>query len=454
MKPLSYSTFYLLKNRQLTELENGLSTPWTNYLESSAFVLAEFNQGLIVPLSISALLEQTTPSSEASTCEEALNEYLTNSSYQSIEASYIPMVNQKTGVYDNRIEVIDVQAEGWNVQLFNINYPSQTPTLNDIGTTDDLLITPPSSINPNDVLISINGVLHSTSVNEGNIWVLDGMGTIKQSKQATVLALVTTSIGGHTTIPITSDMIHIQTDNNSQRVVLSSSSLDFSNSSVFVSVDGYLQMFTNTYQIRDNSSLIINTNKLDYINNFIYSPILRNKEDVFGLKNESVTFPNGNTVTDTVNQGTIQRDRLDPTLYYFNQTPEVSASTLQSTAFLQSRLTSPHSFIICINNPWLFVKEYTWQPNNSTTCFECFIDNDVPRGTLFVDIGWTYPYTVLSNPYFAQHLLYVNSKTYHSEIYKTGYNLLSYPAPWTDITHRPLPQRAWMKEIYTGTLSS
>ena len=91
MKPLSYSTFYLLKNRQLTELENGLSTPWTNYLESSAFVLAEFNQGLIVPLSISALLEQTTPSSEASTCEEALNEYLNNSSYESIEASYIPM---------------------------------------------------------------------------------------------------------------------------------------------------------------------------------------------------------------------------------------------------------------------------------------------------------------------------------------------------------------------------
>jgi O-antigen/teichoic acid export membrane protein len=38
-------------------------------------------------------------------------------------------------------------------------------------------------------------------------------------------------------------------------------------------------------------------------------------------------------------------------------------------------LTSPHSFIICINNPWLFVKEYTWQPNNSTTCFECFIKN-------------------------------------------------------------------------------
>ena len=457
MTPLSFNTLYLLQDRQLNKIENGLTLPWTTYLGQNVFVLATFNLGTTIPLSVSDLLSEYTPTSPTETYESVLTSYLQTHSYQNIEASYIPMVNNQTGVYDNRLKVIDIQSEsGWNINLFDINYPMQTPTLNDLGTTDDLVITPPSTVNPNDVLISINGILHQTQVQDGNIWVLDGMGTIKQCKHAHVCGLITTGLGGHTCIPITEDILYVQQDTstNSQRVVLSGSNLDFTNSSVLLSVDGYLQMFNNTYQVRDNSSLIINLNKLDYINNFIYSPIQRYKENVFGIKNVTTTWPNTNTTTESVNQGSISRDRTDTSLYYFLNTPYVSATTLQSDTFLKTRLTSPHSFIICLNNPWVFIKDYMWSENKTATCFEIFLENDVPRGTLFVDIGWVYPYTVLSNPDFTQHLLYVNGKTYHTEIYKTGYNIPSYPAPWTDITEHPLPQRAFMRELYTGSLPS
>lgn len=455
MSSLTFSTLYLLQNRTLTEISNGLSLPWTTYLGQNVFVLASINSGKTIPLSVSKLLSLYSPPDSETTYSDVLNSYVTQQNYQNILASYIPMVNSQTGVYDNRLQVVDIQSEsGWNINLFNINYPLQTPTLNDLGTTDDLSLTPPNNVNPNDVLISINGILHQTQVQDGNIWVLDGMATIKQCRQASICGLITTGLGGHTTIPITSDMVYIQSDTstNSQRVVLSDESLDFTNSSVLLSVDGYLQMFNNTYQVRDNSSLIINTNKLDYINNFIYSPIQRYKENAFGIKNVSTEWPNGNTSTETINQGSVERDRTDPTLYYFLNNPYVTASTLQSETFLKERLTSPHSFIICLNNPWVFVKDYVWEENKATTCFQIFISNDVPRGTLFLDIGWVYPYTVLSNPQFTQHLLYVDSKTYHTEIYKTGYNNPSYPAPWTDITTHPLPQRAYMRELYTGTL--
>ena len=455
MIPNSYSTFYTLNNRQLSVANDGLSQPWTNFLDTPAYVLAQFNASAVIPLSLSSLLEKLENPDSSSTCEELFNSYLQNNNYQEIYAPYIPTINAKTGVYDNRIEVVDIQSSPeWVINLFDMNYPLQTPTLNDIGTTDDLSITPPSSVNPNDVLIAINGILHKTEVNNGVIWVLDGLSTIKQSEYATVVGLITTKIGGHTCIPITSDMVKISSSNGEMSVVLSSSTLNFENTSLMLSIDGYLQMFNNTYTPRDNSSVILHVNKLDYINNFIYSPIIRTQYDVFGLMNSSVTFPNGNTITEPVNQGTITRDRTDPNLSLWINNPAVPVSTLQSTSFLQERLTSPHSFIISLNNPWLFIKDYQWQPNNATTCFECFLNNDVPRGTLFVDIGWVFPYTVLSNPIFPQHLLYVDSKTYHSEIYQTGYNLLSYPAPYTDITHHPLPQRAWMREVYTGTLPS
>ena len=457
MTAITFSNLYLLQNRTLTPITNGLSLPWTTYLGQNVFVLASINSGPSTPLSVSTLLSLCSPTNSQTTYSDILNTYVTLDNYQELQASYIPMVNPKTGVYDNRLKVIDIQSEtGWNINLFNINYPLSTPTLNDLGTTDDLSITPPSDVNPNDVLVSINGILHQTQVQDGNIWVLDGLATIKQCKYASVCGLITTGLGGHTCIPITSDMVYVQSDSttNSQRVVLSSESLDFTNNSILLSVDGYLQMFNNTYQVRDNSSLIINTNKLDYINNFLYSPIQRYKENVFGIKNVSTEWPTGNTSTVSTNQGTIDRDRTDPTLYYFLNNPSVPASTLQSETFLKDRLTSPHSFIICINNPWVFIKDYHWIQNECNTCFEIFLQNDVPRGTLFTDIGWVVPYTVLSNPNMSQHLLYVDSKTYHSEIYKTGYDIPSYPAPWTDITEHPLPQRAFMRELYTGSLSS
>ncbi|MBO7714931.1 MAG: hypothetical protein J6S85_15290 [Methanobrevibacter sp.] len=453
MTPLSYNEFYILQNRKLVLIQNGLNLPWNTYTSTPVFVTATFSNGNIVPLNVSSLLKLVTPTDTTSTYEEILNQYLLNNSYKNIQANFFPLKDPKLGIYKNRVEVIDVQAsEGWEIGLFNLDAPANIPTLNQIASANDLQITPPSTVNPNDVLISIDGVFHKTSVNDGSIYVLDGMSTIKQTGKASICALITTAIGGHTCIPITSEMINLP-DNNTNKVIITTSNTDFSNGSVLVSVDGYLQMFNETYELKDNNSIILNTNLLDYINNFIYSPIQRNKKDVFNVPSVTQEWTNGSYETIDLDNGSFDRDRNDKTLYHFVSSPCVPSSELQSTSFLIDRLTSPHSFIIVLNNPYVFVKDFTLFNKNEPTLFECFV-NDVPRGTLFVDIGWVYPYVMLSNPNCVEHLLYIKGHRYYYEGYKTALNPQCYPAAWTDIANKPLLQRAYLRELYTGNLSN
>lgn len=450
MTTYTISAMYLSPGRVLTPVED-ISVPWTTYLGQPLYAILISDASQTVCVDMNRILTRMALPVATATYVDVVNDFFLTGSLGDVQASYFPRADSVSGRYENRLQVIDVKAEeGWEVGLINMDYPNVTPTLDRIGTIDDLAITPPSTVNVDDVLIAINGVLHKTYTVDGVIWVQDGFSTIKQSAEYIITGIITTGVGGHTVTPITSDMCKIQTSGTSKRVVIHGEALSLLGGTTLLSMDGYLQVLNETYTIRDNLSLIINTNKLDYINNFIYSPTQRFKRDAMSLTSAEYSWMNGKS-TVAIYQGTYNRDRVDEDLYSFANSPTVSADTLTSDNFLMDRLTSGHSFIVTLKNGNVFRRDYTLINRGEPTVFENFGD-DTPRGILLHGNGLVLPYNVLSNPHLNQHLIYVNTVPYYDQLYKTGMNDPTYPAPWTDISSAPAKQQAMMIELYTGSL--
>lgn len=451
MTTYTITAMYLSRNRVLTSVDAALS-PWTTYLGQTLFAILSSSSGQSVSVDMNLILTRVSLPDPTATYTDVINTFFTTGSIGDVQANYFPQIDGVSGKYENRVQVIDVKSEeGWVVDLINMDYPNTTPSLDRIGAIDDLAITPPSTVNVNDVLIAINGILHKTYIVGGVIWVQDGFSTIKQCAEYIITGIITNGVGGHTVTPITSDMCKIQTSGTTKRVVIHSPELSLLSGTTLLSMDGYLQVLNETYTIRDDLSLIINVNKLDYINNFIYSPIQRFKRDAMSLTSAEYSWMNGKS-TVTIYQGTYNRDRVDEDLYSFANSPTVSADTLTSDNFLMDRLTSAHSFIITLKNGNIFRRDYTLINRGEPTVFENFGD-DTPRGILLYGNGLVLPYNVLSNPHLNQHLIYVNTVPYYDQLYKTGMNDPTYPAPWTDISATPAKQRAHLIELYTGSLT-
>lgn len=451
MTTVALQTFYIVDNHYLTEVEDGFDLVWTTYLCQPIYATVSIDGGVGVPVDINKLITLGTAPGTSDTYADVITNYLTNNTANDVVAAFIPTPDPSTGRYTNRLETIDVRAtEGWTVGFINMDFPLIDATLDRIGTIDDLTVTPPSGVNPNDVLIAVDGILHQTTVVDGVIWVLDGFSTIKQTALPAVTAIITTAIGGHTVTPITADMVKLTTTDSGRRCMITSPAINTLGRATLISVDGYLQIMNETYRVRDANTVQLFVNRLDYINNFVYSPIQRFRRDAMSLTSAENPWNNG-TSTVTVDQGSYNRDRKDDYLYAFAKNPTYSLETLQSDAFLIDRLTSAHSFVITLNNANLFRRDYVLINRGEQTMFENF-GTDTPRGSLLYGNGYLLPYTVQSNPTIDQHLIFIDNVPHYGELYKTGMGDSMVPAPWTDIVSVPKTSTAQLIELFTGTL--
>ena len=276
------------------------------------------------------------------------------------KTAIFPQLDVATGRYLYRVSVSSPKENsGWSIGFGDYDRPDVRDDLNQVGILDDLILTPPKTVTPENILVSVNGVLHATHVVDGVIYVIDGFITIRQSGVEEIVILDTTSLGGHTIVPLTTSNIVVKDDTYTVRALIHDTTVDLSQGAVALSVDGYLQLFNNTYSARDRHSINIDLNLLDLVGNFIYSPIQKAYRDVLAIAqrpnpclvqetmlNEGVSFkvvPEAETTYNVFNI-TVNDGSLPPGLSLNQKTGEVSGTPTSAGQYITNFLITTKGF--------------------------------------------------------------------------------------------------------------
>ncbi len=368
-----------------------------------------------------------------------------------IIATYtVPSLPQRdviTGQYPHRVDVFDaLSAAGYSVGYGNANTPGIIDDLSVIGTATDVVITPPTGTNTSDLLVAVNGVFHSTVETSSVLYVLDGYENIRQSGKQSVVICDTSTVGGHTIVPITEDMIISSDDTLVQEITLKMpAGVSLTDQSILVVIDGYMQILNGTYQVMNDTVIKLYSYQIDLLGNFINNPNMRYKTDLFGTKNRPNPY-NPSTPTQ-VTQSQYPTDASDPYLDLFNPATSVSGSVLSSTVFIKSRIASPHSFIVVIHNPDLFVSRYPLFSYGDAQRYE-YNSLDTPRGFLLHGRGKVLPYTITSSP-DGEHILYLPALDTTTDAYETAYQPALIPSARADVISLSDVKSVTMIDLYS-----
>ncbi len=367
-----------------------------------------------------------------------------------IQTYTVPSLPQRdviTRCYPNRVNVFDaMSAASYSVGYGNANIPGVIDDLSVIGTATDITITPPTGTNGADLLVAVNGVFHSTVETDSVLYVLDGYENIRQSGRQSVVVCDTSSVGGHSIVPITSSMI-ISTDAelNQEITLKMPAGVSLTEKSVLVVIDGYIQIFNGVYQVFNDTVLKLYSYQIDLLGNFINNPNMRYKTDLFGTKNRPNPY-NPSTPT-PVTPSQYPTDATDVFLDLFNPATAVSESVLSSASFIKSRITSPHSFIVILNNPDLFVSRYALFSYGDAQRYE-YNGLDTPRGFLLHGRGKVLPYTITSSP-DGEHIFYLPVLDTTTDAYETAYQPALIPSGRADIISSSDVKPAMMIDLYS-----
>jgi len=287
-----------------------------------------------------------------------------------------------------------------------------------IADHNDLVLTAPKR-DMSNYLVSVNGVFHHTTMFENELYVADGFHNMRNSKKRLVGLYDTKALGGHTTIPITMDNVKNTPEEDPWRgVYLSFPGVDFRNKTVLLVFAGYLYILDGYYQVVGQRGLKINTCKMDPINQWLHNP-----NTIFKLGyNQELDDNQESDGAQIIYHPTVHErivhylqheypleDRPDATrvaLQEFryndlysniqNITRTIEYAKLRSTAFLYKLLTSKHSFLVVIDNPKVYLREYELERTFLPDQFQSR-SHDTPRGILRYNMQQTIPFVVFSD---------------------------------------------------------
>ena len=110
--------------------------------------------------------------------------------------------------------------------------------------------------------------------------------------------------------------------------------------------------------------------------------------------------------------------------------PVIPINFLCSRAFITYLLTSPHTYLVLLHNPHLYVQETSLSPSHTPTVHSTF-SRDTPCGMLRTNHKNMHPYTITTSPSH-HHLIYHNYKQIHDDVYKTIHRPHAIPSPIHD----------------------
>ena len=208
---------------------------------------------------------------------------LTDQMIDGYSTNIIPVMNPFTGGIDNRVAVYDaIAADDITVAWTSMESPGIRNDPYQKGSVEDLVLSSKKRDFTNS-LVSVNGVFHKTHLYNKELYVRRGFSNIKNSKREGVSVYDTSSLGGHTVIPIRLDNIDNSNTAPFSGVTLTFNDASFVGKTVLLVLGGYLHALDDTYRIISDNRVVIDTCKIDLIDEFLHNPNTRLTRD--GIQN-------------------------------------------------------------------------------------------------------------------------------------------------------------------------
>lgn len=208
----------------------------------------------------------------------SLRDFLTERLTPTVVARYqttdIPLPDSTTRKYMRRVDVYDAEAEdGCHLAYTSVHTPEIRNDIHRLETLPDIVVSSTHRSLKNS-LVAINGVFHSTRYYDHELYALDGNSNIQNCKEARVVVMDTTAVGGHTIIPLTTDYYRNTIDQDPRQDVYLElpKRYDLTQGTPILIIDGVIHPIDDTYTVVGQRRLKIHTGRMDLISEFLHNP--------------------------------------------------------------------------------------------------------------------------------------------------------------------------------------
>lgn len=389
----------------------------------------------------------------------------------------IPFKDPHSGAFNYRINAVDAYiTEDLLVEYTSVSTPDIRNDIYEKNYLNDLVVSSSTNRDFSNCLCAVNGVFHQTEYFNNELYVVGGFSNIKISNKNKVILYDTSTLGGHTIVPISDTNIDVSNNMPGNGVTLSFPNQDFTNKTILLVIGGYLFPIDSTYQLININRLLINTCKIDFINLFLNdpntittklnaSPIIQvppltvEHEIEYYLNNEMYNLasngpvmlanyfydvPTDVTLLDKMNFFLTQYSQYQPTPYYNAMWARFFKYTLptdiykyrqiydfKDPLYIYYTLMKNNSFLVVINNPNVFIKKYKLHNTAVPTQYRAY-KYDKPRGLLRYNRQMSLPYLIYTEGDNNYHNVSIDYYKTTNDLYKTVINPAIIPSPVLD----------------------
>lgn len=417
----------------------------------------------------------------------------------------IPQQDHNTGGYPCRLDVYDATTAS-DVQIAWTSV-TDIASRNDIyqkDTMNDLVLTPMTSTRSfANVLVSVNGVFQQTYYFNKELYVQGGFANIRNVNRADIVVYDTTTLGGHTILPITPQNIDASNAHPLSGVTLTYPNLDFTNVTLLFVCGGYLHLLDDTYHLINKNRLKIDICKLDLINEFLHNPMTQYSLDTIAnnvaAQTQDAPFAPptvANDITHYLSDVYLQEQTGTGDVAFLTFAPvsgTVPAVTDDIAAFLMgyplatlpnqvmfanyvwsasyqavtdivtTRLMSvftdpnyiytmlirPDTFLVVINNTKLYKRTYRFVRLNVPGQYESY-GSDMPRGVVQYNRSMMLSPLLYSEQSLSATALNLSYEKTYRDVYKTILNPITIPSPVFDVQEDRPGYPVEMIELYAA----
>lgn len=332
----------------------------------------------------------------------------------------IPLPDASSGLFMHRITSADPFAgEGWSVDYTSIVVPDVVSDPYRITMCDDLRISAPKGVDPNCLIPFVNGVFHQSVVYNNSLYALDGFANIRMTDKKQVLVLDTSTVGGHSFLPFTDDMIISPDSDIANGCIVRLPDGTLTGKTTLLVIDGYVYWDAKYFRRLTDGAIKVNTNLINWPYQFAKHPLTKYSDDGFGDWSlwQNPFFQQESPVVIPTNPKKYPSKSTDPYLTSFLGNAGVDRATFMTPAFIRSRFTQANSGVILINHPMLFRSELDLVVDYPPVQYvaQTF---DTPHGILSYGPGYIYPYSCLYGMN-GRHRVFIADPDIYDDLYMT-----------------------------------
>lgn len=444
-----YKRTFVIQGRVINETVDA-SAILSDLIAANAYVSIIRDERLVV-LSIGRLMTNYEVVVDTSlTIGVFVSDHLTDEIVDSLYSDdVIPLRNVYTKAFDHRMVVVDPQA----ITTYDVAYTSiKTPSLRNEPTNrewaNDLVISSnDADVTLDNAIVAVNGIFHKHVLFNDELFVAGGFANMKMSGGREVTLIDTASLGGHEIVPITAEMI-VPVDSgpliDGFKLKLPTGKV-FGGKTALLVIHGQMMILDASYQIVSPSVMKVNMNAIDLVHLVIHHPMTKwsRRYRAPGLIYPNADIPNDPDALPDLydDQNPLYADPID------ESTGVVTVANITSDTNITNMLVEGQSFIVLINNPDVYQKQYNLRPAAAVGIYE-LISEDTPRGLLQYNKMWSLPFTILSSEDH-QHTVSVNARRIGDDLYKTMLDQSIVDAPWFDSREKNRQLSARLIELYS-----